>query len=393
MIRILVILFILFPFLQVMNAQPTMKTIEDQITEVKNIYAPDKRTSIFDVHVSEVAGNLILTGETNIAEAKSDLLKRITKIKTQDEIKVLPDENLGDKIFGVVNISVANIRTKPEHSAEMATQALLGTTVKVLKRTEDGWYLIQTPDNYISWIDGDGIQRVTKADADNWENSTKIIFTKNYGSTLDNSVGKEGVVSDIVFGDMLKLISSENDFYQVEFPDGRKAFVKDNEAEQFTPWLKRRNPTKENIIATAKKFLGIPYLWGGTSAKGLDCSGFTKTVYFANGVILPRDASQQVFVGETIDTEKGFSNLQAGDLLFFGLSGDQTRKEKITHVAIYLGDNDFIHASGRVRINSLEKTKSNFSKHRLTTFIRAKRIVTSINQNGVQSIDSNPFYK
>jgi cell wall-associated NlpC family hydrolase len=385
------LLILIFSFAT--NAQSIMKNIENQILEVKNTFAPDKRTAIFDIHISEDAGGLVLTGETNLPEAKSFLLKRVSNSQIKDEVKILPEDILGERIFGIVNISVANIRTKPEHSAEMATQALLGTLVKIYKKTDDDWYLVQTPDNYISWVDGDGIQRVTKEEADNWIKSNKIIFTKNFGSAFENSEENNSLVSDIVFGNLLKLISSENNYYQVEFPDGRKAFIKNSEAELFSDWLQNRNCTKENVINTAKNFMGIPYLWGGTSVKGLDCSGFTKTVFFANGIILPRDASQQVFVGETINTEKDFSNLQPGDLLFFGLSANQNRKERITHVAIYLGDGDFIHASGRVRINSLERLKSNFSKHRLNTFIRAKRMVTSLNQNGIQSIESNPFYK
>lgn len=385
------LLILIFSFAT--NAQSIMKNIENQILEVKNTFAPDKRMAIFDIHISEDAGGLVLTGETNLPEAKSFLLKRVSNSQIKDEVKILPEDILGERIFGIVNISVANIRTKPEHSAEMATQALLGTLVKIYKKTDDDWYLVQTPDNYISWVDGDGIQRVTKEEADNWIKSNKIIFTKNFGSAFENSEENNSLVSDIVFGNLLKLISSENNYYQVEFPDGRKAFIKNSEAELFSDWLQNRNCTKENVINTAKNFMGIPYLWGGTSVKGLDCSGFTKTVFFANGIILPRDASQQVFVGETINTEKDFSNLQPGDLLFFGLSANQNRKERITHVAIYLGDGDFIHASGRVRINSLERLKSNFSKHRLNTFIRAKRMVTSLNQNGIQSIESNPFYK
>ncbi len=394
--RILVHFFLLLVFTQAMNAQTNLKNIEEQILEVKNMFAPDKRTAIFDIHISEDAGSLVLTGETNLPEVKSSLLKRISNSKIKDEIKILPEDILGERIFGIVNISVANIRTTHEHSAEMATQALLGTVVKIInisKKTDGDWYLVQTPDNYISWIDGGGFQPVTKEEADNWIKSNKIIFTKNFGSAFENPEEKNGVVSDLVFGNLLKLVSSENNYYQVEFPDGRKAFIKSSEAEVFSDWLQNRNCTKENVVNTAKRFMGIPYLWGGTSAKGLDCSGFTKTVFFANGIVLPRDASQQVFVGEMINTEKDFSNLQPGDLLFFGLSANQNRKEKITHVAIYLGDGDFINASGRIRINSFDKAKNIFSKHRLSTFICAKRIIGSLNQNGIQSIESNPFYK
>ena len=137
--------------------------------------------------------------------------------------------------------------------------------------------------------------------------------------------------------------------------------------------------------------MGIPYLWGGTSSKGLDCSGFSKTVYYANGIILPRDASQQVFSGDLVDTENDFENLQKGDLLFFGFSTDGNKKERITHVAIYIGNKNFIHASGKVKINSIDKNSEIFDEFRLKTFIRAKRILGSFD-NGENLIKNNSFY-
>jgi cell wall-associated NlpC family hydrolase len=85
-----------------------------------------------------------------------------------------------------------------------------------------------------------------------------------------------------------------------------------------------------------------------------------------------------------VDTQNGFDNILPGDLLFFGTKANYSDKEKITHVAIYLGDLDFIHASGRVRINSLDKAKINFAEDRLKTFIKAKRILSSLGKNDVK---------
>ncbi|MGE5679382.1 MAG: SH3 domain-containing protein, partial [Bacillota bacterium] len=136
-----------------------MTQINEIITQIKQKYSPDKRVSIFDI-VTEESGSVIrLKGETNISEAKTELLSKLKAMgyKAEDSIEMLPSKDLKEGIYAVVNLSVANIRTNPEHSAEMATQSLLGTPLNVYKKSR-GWFLVQTPDRYISWTDDDAVE-------------------------------------------------------------------------------------------------------------------------------------------------------------------------------------------------------------------------------------------
>jgi hypothetical protein len=109
------------------------------------------------------------------------LLKTISeqKINIENEIELLPSKFLGDKTFGVINLSVANIRSKPDHAAELATQSILGTPIKVLIKGEDGYYLVQTPDNYIAWLDDDGFTFMNEDQWNEWLATPKIIYTKS----------------------------------------------------------------------------------------------------------------------------------------------------------------------------------------------------------------------
>lgn len=371
-----------------------MEKVNSIIKVVKEKFAPDNRVALFNLEGAESNNKIIIKGETNIPVAKSEFVKMMKEadLKFEDEIEMLPSEKLGEKKFGVINLSVANIRTNPDHPAELATQAILGTPIKILKKGEDGFYLVQTPDGYIAWLDNDGIAFMTDVEMNEWLSSPKIIYTKVYGFSYSEADENSQTVSDLVAGNLLKIIGEDANFVLVNYPDGRNAYIKKDEAKLFNEWYKSLNPTSEEILNTAYRFTGIPYLWGGTSTKGMDCSGFTKTVYFLNGIILSRDASQQVNTGELVDTKDGWKNLQPGDLLFFGTKAKENKKERITHVAIYIGDGDFIHASGRIKINSLNKNKSYYSQYRDNAFIRAKRILTSVGKNGIEKILDNTFY-
>ena len=372
-----------------------MENVNSIIQTVKEKFAPDKRTAVFNLGAIESENKFIIKGETDIDDAKSEFIKLMkdSNLNFEDQIEMLPSEKLGEKKFGVINLSVANIRSKPDHHEELATQSILGTPIKILKKGEDGYYLVQTPDNYISWLDDDGFTFMTEVQLSEWISSPKVIYTKEYGFSYSEADMNSQTVSDLVAGNLLKILGEDSDFYLVNYPDGRTAYIKKDEAKLFTEWYDALNPNGETILKTAYRFMGIPYLWGGTSTKGMDCSGFTKTVYYLNGIVLQRDASQQVNTGELVDTKDGWQNLQAGDLLFFGRKANGDKKERITHVAIYIGDGDFIHAAGRVKINSFNPEKSYYSDYRKSGFIRAKRILSSVGKNGIEKILDNSFYQ
>lgn len=392
----IIIIFSFFLFLtstQYAQNNINMTSINSIVKNIEHKYAPDKRTAIFDIKIEKRNNTFILTGSTNIVQAKNLLISSLKNfnMSIKDSIELLPQKKLGKKTFGIIDLSVANLRTQPKHSAELASQVLLGTPILILEQ-KDGWFRVQTPDKYIAWIEAGSFTPIDKEELTDWQNSKKIIFLKEYGFSYSKPSLNSSHISDLAIGDILKLDGEIKDFYRIHYPDNRIAYVKKDYCKVYDYWLNKAYPTTGNIIRTAKRFMGVPYLWGGTSDKAFDCSGFTKTVYFLNGILLPRDASQQVFVGKPIDTKNGFENLKPGDLLFFGKKDTSNQKEKITHVGIYIGNDEFIHASGRVKINSFNPKSPIFSQYRLKQFVRAKRLITSVGKNNVILLKNNKLY-
>ena len=351
------------------NTEQT-KELETIIKSIEAKYAPDKRLELFNIKGEVSKDGIVLKGETTSEAAYIELLSQANKvtINLKDSIRVLPNKDLGEKQWGVVTHSVSDLRFHPTHTSELVTQVLLGMSIKLLNQKND-WLQAQTPEGYIGWITKGSLHLLTKKELNDYLKKPKIIVTNHYALSYSEPTSNAEPVSDIVIGNMLVIKNTLSDYYSVNYPDGREAYIKSSDALKEGEWLENITLIGESIVNNALQFKGIPYLWGGTSSKGLDCSGFTKTVYSMHGIELSRDASQQVNQGVLIDSERDFSKLVKGDLLFFG-TGD-----RVVHVGIYIGDNHFIHASDFVRINSLNLEDKLYDEFNTKRYLRSKRYI------------------
>jgi gamma-D-glutamyl-L-lysine dipeptidyl-peptidase len=353
-------------------------------------WVPDKREGICDIKIEKNKRNLFtIKGETNIPEAKEELLQKFRERGTQfiDSLRLLPDTSV-TKPFGLVTYSVVSIRKDPDNAGELITQALLGTPVKLLK-SKGEWELVQTPDKYLGWVTAYSVVPMDQKQMEEWKNSERVIFLKNQGTLYSDPSTKEALC-DLVAGCILTRQSQSGNYSRVMLPDGRTGFIETGNVVPFNQWINTTTPTPDKLLETAVRFMGIPYLWGGTSAKGMDCSGFTKTTYFLNGVILARDASLQYLHGKPVDISQGFDSLMRGDLLFFGrMKNDKLR---VTHVGMYIGNKEFIHDSERVRINSFDSTANNFNKRLLNILVGARRVIGYSGASGIVPVSKHPWY-
>ncbi len=374
-------------------AQTDTSALEAQLGAARVHLAPDKRTAVFAVRAAAEGRDLSLRGEIQSAGMKSALVGIMASHGWSvhaDSLVALPHPSLKGAAFGVVSVSVLNMRVKPEHGAEMASQAILGTPLTVLK-LDRGWYLVQTPDKYLGWTD-DLFQQMDRDSFEVWTRRPKVMVTATYTFCTVEAGGAGDRVGDLVAGGILALTKTEGEYFKVAYPDGRTGYVRKEDARPYDEWLAGAHDTQGTIVATAHRLMGIPYLWGGTSTKAMDCSGFTKTVYFLNGVLLPRDASQQVFVGDPAPGGDSLDQFQPGDLLFFGFRAGKDRKERVTHVGISLGGRRFIHCSFDVHINSLDPSDADYSDRRRQMFLRARRIIGADADKGVHRLRELPDY-
>lgn len=270
--------------------------------------------------------------------------------------------------YGIVNISVANMRRQPVFQAEIVNQTLLGTILPIFEQQND-FCFVKNWDNYKGWLTATSLRQVSREQAAEWAAKPKAIFAGNYGRVTQAIDSGSDTITDLTTCCLLTERNRISGTTEVELPDGRIGFVS-SELLVSPETQAKVSCTPEEIVKLAKRFLGIPYLWGGTSSKAFDCSGFVQTVFRLLNKNLPRNASQMARLGEGITPASDFSNLKIGDLLIYGKS-----VERITHVSIYIGEGRYIHADGAVRINSLLPDATDFNQKRRDSVLMVRRII------------------
>ena len=238
--------------------------------------------------------------------------------------------------------SVVDVRKEAAHSSELLTQMIMGEDAEELA-TDGDWHLVRLSDGYHGWVRSWCVSGISRKDIEAYKASANALVDVNVGSVYSKPDTASLPVGDVVCGTRLLAGVSEGGFRHVTLPGGRQGYMSSS---SLVP-PSGGGPDRKRLIERAKRHLGVPYIWGGTSAKGVDCSGFVYRVFLLEGIELPRDSDRQAASGDHIPAERIIDDARTGDLLFFG---DGTA---VNHVAIYIVDGLYIHSYGEVRINSL----------------------------------------
>jgi SH3-like domain-containing protein len=373
------------------SASSQLDTLNAKLDELKKSEGFDKREEIFDYQLDTNATNEVVFSVRTTDESFSQKAVAIAKSMgiEQSNITQLPDDpQLLDTPFGVVSQSVANMRVGQSRTKGMATQTLMGMQLELLEVDEEGfWHRVRNAQGYIAWIPKPSFEYLSRQQADSLRSLPKVMVTAHttFAYQVDNS---QRVVTDLVYGNVLTLVKKGQEWTEIMIPGGRRALVASSEIMPLEMWQQKVHFDPQHLVDFAYTFNGQPYLWGGNSLKGVDCSGFSGAVYYSMGQFLPRDASQQIKQGDevnyTIETVsidgETFSKmvtdeLEVGDLLFFG----NKEKGSVTHVGIWIGNDEYIHSSGRVHVSSVDPARENYKGYLVETLVGVRRIYKSEN--------------
>lgn len=289
--------------------------------------------------------------------------------------------------WAVVNTSSCFLRIRPDYESANETQALMGTVLRV-RDTDRYWRHVDAPDYADVWTTEMNLAPMDEADKDAWIAAPKYICTAEYTHLYDGPSESAERVCDFTLGGLVRQgTRRQGDWVQAFLPSGRACWARGCDVTDLDGWIRSREATPEALVAAARRFLGTPYMWGGASAGYFDCSGFTQFVYRQCGIVLPRNAGEQVRCGRPVPFD--FGEMQPGDLVFFGTPATARKPMSVSHVGMYCGGEKIIHASMLVRVSSLTPGGEDFYDREP---LAVRRMLGHAEGDGIRSVAERPWY-
>jgi len=333
------------------------------------------RETVFNINAAVDNGRVTLTGETTERQLKESICSAISGIhgaKTVDQVTMLPDPELGEKVWAVVKEPVINLGDAPGQAEgkNTVTQARMGDVMHVLAQN-DGWYLVQMEDNYLGWVDPGSVALYDPASLDDFWCGQVALIAAKMTEAMDKPNGRMLFNKWLVQGSVLPLASIGEKWAELSLPGGGSAFARTGSIKVIPDRdsVFAEQKAAADVIATAQQYAGLPYLWGGCTSYGFDCSGFTQFCMKMNGYHIRRDADMQYEQGTPV---KSVDDLKPGDLVFF-----ETYRPGPSHVGIYIGDYRYVHAgsSAGVAVNSFSPSHTDYSASLAGKFLEGRRII------------------
>ncbi len=317
----------------------------------------DPRFLRCNAKIEKTKEGLAVKGRVMSPQMRQSILEVLDCLKIKADVEgleIYPDRSTQGLHYGLVRVGVADVYAEADEASERVTSGLYGECVFILSK-ENGFLFVRTLEGYLGWTQSGNIRPIDLQTLRTWKKGPHARLLCDYD--LPDFTLPIGAVLPLVGDDTIQCV----DGAEVK-PDRESIVLCDRKTPAFD----------EAVHRETERYLDTCYKWGGRSKEGIDCSGLVQMVYRALGIMLPRDAGQQVLCGEICATPDWYSDLQTGDLLFFC-----STLGRIGHVALSYGGSTYIHASSDkgMTISSLDETDPHYDAELKARFFLAKRVM------------------